>query len=100
MKVRFNHVIDYSMDACLPVAEDFVQGTIFFTIRANSLEPEENITITIIDDEKFEPVEEGFRLVLLVNINLTPRSQVSFGASGQLALFRIDDYTDSELYMH
>ena len=45
-------------------------------------------------------MEEGFRLLLLVNEEMTPISQVSFGASGQLALFRIDDYTNSELYIH
>ena len=82
-----------------PVVEDFDSEKIPFTIRANSLEPEQRVTITIIDDEKFEPVEEGFRLLLLVNETVIPRSQVSFGVNGQLALFRIDDYTDSELYM-
>ena len=71
---------------------------ISFTIRANSLEPEQSVFVDVTDDEIFEPVEEGFRLVLIVDEAMTPRSQVSFVAGGQLALFRIDDYTDSELY--
>ena len=69
-----------------------------FTIRANSRQPDQSVVITLIDDDTFEPVQEGFRLVLIVDETRTPRSQVSFGVGGQLALFRIDDYTDSELY--
>ena len=68
-----------------------------FTIRAESSQPEDRVVITVINDDTLEPEEEGFRLVLTVNEALTPRSQVSFGFGGQLALFRIDDYTDSEL---
>ena len=70
-----------------------------FTIRANSLEPEQIVLVYVTDDEMFEPVEEGFRLVLIVDETMTPRSHVSFVADGQLALLRIDDYTDSELHM-
>ena len=53
--------------------------------------------ITVVDDDILEPEQEGFRLVLIVDDTMTPRSQVSFGLGGQVALFRIDDQKDSEL---
>ena len=81
----------------ISTVEDFSSRIIPFTIRANSSEPEEKIVITVVDDDMLEPEMEGFRLVLIVNDSMTPRSQVSFGLGGQVALFRIDDQKDSEL---
>ena len=80
--------------------EDFNSRIIPFTIRANSSEPEESIVIVVVDDNSLEPKEEGFRLVLIVDDSMTPRSQVSFGVGRQVALFRIDDQTDSELHLN
>ena len=77
------------------LVEDFSPKVIPFTIRANSTIPELNVMITV-DDDKLEPVEEGFRLVLVVNESSTPRSQVSFPTGKQIALFRVVDYTDSK----
>ena len=77
--------------------EDFSSRIIPFTIRANSTEPEGNIVITVVDDNILEPEQEGFRLVLIVEDTVTPRSQVCFGLGGQVALFRIDDQQDCEL---
>ena len=52
--------------------------------------------VTLIDDNTLEPVEEGFRLVLVVDELRTRRSLVSFDTARQIALFRINDYMDSE----
>ena len=77
------------------LVEDFSPKVIPFTICANSTTPEQDVVITV-DDDMFEPVEEGFRLVLVVNESVTPHSQVSFPTGKQVALFRIVDYTDSK----
>ena len=79
------------------VVEDFSPKSIPFTIRANTTVPEQEIVFTVSDDN-FEPVEEGFRLVLVVDKSVTPLSQVSFRPQRQVALCRIVDYTDSECY--
>ena len=79
------------------VVEDFSPAVTPFTVRANSTIPEQDVVITV-SDNNFEPVEEGFRLVLVVNDSVTPPSQVSFRTGRQVALFRIVDYTDSECY--
>ena len=52
--------------------------------------------VTLIDDNTLEPVEEGFRLVLVVDESRTRRSLVAFDTARQIALFRINDYMDSE----
>ena len=70
-----------------------------FTIRANATVPEHSVVITVIDDDQLEPEEEGFRLVLIADPARTPRSHVAYGSGRQLALFRIDDHTDSEFWM-
>ena len=56
--------------------------------------PDRPVTITVNNDELLEPVEEGFRLLLVVDESQSKRSLVSFGR--QLALFRIDDQQDSK----
>ena len=81
---------------CLFAVEDFSSRRIPFTVRVNSTEPEDVVVITLINDNRLEPIEEGFRLVLTVDEAMTPRSYVTFELGRQLALFRIDDYTDSE----
>ena len=97
------HCLNYvllivSFAIIISTVEDFSTRIVPFTVRANSTEPEEKIVINVVDDNVFEPEKEGFRLVLIVNDSVTPRSQVAFGLGMQVALFRIDDQKDSELH--
>ena len=81
----------------LYAVEDFVTRRIPFTIPGNQTVTNRTIEIVVVDDNMFEPVEEGFRLLLIVDEERTPRSLVRFVEGRQLALFRINDLTDSEL---
>ena len=74
--------------------EDFSSTLIPFTIRANSTQPENRVVVIINNDDQLEPVSEGFRLILSVNLDLTPLTYVSSEIGRQIALFRIDDLTD------
>ena len=79
-------------------AEDFASRKIPFTIPANQTKANQSVEIVVIDDDMFEPVREGFRLLIVVDATRTPLSQVNFIRKKQLAMFRIDDWTDSESY--
>ena len=81
-------------------AEDFISRKIPFTVPANQAVANQTVEIVVVDDNLLEPVEEGFRLLLIVDTERTPLSQVTFADGRQLALFRIDDTTDSESYEH
>ena len=77
--------------------EDFHSRDVHFTIKANQLEPDGNVTIFFDDDDLLEPLEEGFRLLLEVDTDKgTRQSEVRFGAR-QIAVFRIDNDDDSKL---
>ena len=78
--------------------EDFDSRSIPFTIPSNTVQTNQSVEIVVVDDDLLEPQQEGFRLLLVVDELRTPLSQVRFNAN-QLALFRIDDYTDSESYL-
>lgn len=94
---RLSLTADYSL--FISAVEDFSSRSIPFIIPANSTKPAQDVVIVVNDDNKFEPVEEGFRLVLLVNESMTPLSLVTFGLGRQVALFRIDDLQDSKLHV-
>ena len=79
-------------------ANDFVSRKIPFTIPANTVEANQSVEIVIVDDDMFEPVREGFRLLIVVDTDRTPLSQVNFEGQIQLGMFRIDDTEDSESY--
>ena len=78
-------------------AEDFVSRKIPFTVPANSTVVNQSVVIVVVDDDMLEPEMEGFRLLLVVDESRTPKTKVTFGS--QLALFRINDQTDSEPYL-
>ena len=79
----------------LYAVEDFESRSIPFTIAGNTTKTNQSVKIVVIDDDLLEPRREGFRLLLVVDELRTPLSQVRFNGN-QVALFRIDDYTDSE----
>ena len=56
----------------------------------------QSVEIVVVDDDLLEPQSEGFRLLIVVDELRTPLSQVRFDR--QIALFRIDDATDSKSY--
>ena len=78
------------------IADDFSPGLINFTIPANNQTVDPPIKIKVENDNRLEPKEEGFRLLLVVDESKTPISQVVFEGR-QLVLFRIDDLDDSKL---
>ena len=77
----------------LSAGEDFITRRIPFTIPANSTQLNQSVIVTLIDDDKLEPLEEGFRLVLIVDELRTSKNLVKFGR--QLALFQINNRDDS-----
>ena len=78
---------------------DFDSRSIPFTIPGNQTIANQSVEIVVVDDDLLEPEEEGFRLLLVVDELRTPLSQVKFTQGRQLALFRIEDHTDSESYL-
>ena len=90
-------MINYSLSHS--AVEDFVSRRIPFTVPGNQTVTNQTVEIVVVDDNMLEPVEEGFRLLLIVDDTRTPISQVSFKEVRQLALFQIYDRTDSELYL-
>ena len=80
-------------------ADDFVSRRIPFTIPGNTTMANQSVEIVIVDDDMLEPIREGFRLLIVVDTDRTPLSQVNFEEQIQLGMFRINDRDDSESYL-